>query len=103
MKPVLVHPKATTELDEAIVYYESKVTGLGLDFLASVEQAIQKIQNNPHTWPPHTDARFRKYLLERFPYSVFYMERPEAIWIAAIAHAKRRPDYWRRRKLPPSV
>jgi toxin ParE1/3/4 len=103
VKPVLVHPQAKTELDETIAYYESKVAGLGLDFHASVERAIQKIQRNPRTWPPHTDARFRKYLLERFPYSVFYMERPEAIWIVAIAHAKRRPDYWRRRKSERSV
>ena len=88
------------ELDGAIVYYESKVPGLGLDFLDCVEQALQKIRHRPQVWPPHADPRFRKYLLERFPYSIFYMERPDAIWIAAIAHAKRRPDYWKRRSEP---
>lgn len=97
MKPLLVHPQAKAELDGSIAYYESKVPGLGLDFLASVGQAFQKIQQRPQAWPPHIDPRFRKYLVERFPYSIFYMERPDVIWIAAIAHAKRRPDYWKRR------
>lgn len=97
MKPLVVHPQAKAELDEAIAYYESKVSGLGLDFLDSVERSFQKIQQSPRAWPPHIDPRFRKYLVERFPYSIFYMERRDAIWIAAIAHAKRRPDYWKRR------
>lgn len=100
MKPLLVHPQARAELDGAIAWYESQVPGLGLDFLASVEQAFQKIQQNPQAWPPHIDPRFRKYLVERFPYSIFYMERPNAIWIAAVAHAKRRPDYSKRRGGP---
>ena len=43
MKPVAVHPQAKAEWDHAIGYYESKVSGLGLDFHAKVEQAIQKI------------------------------------------------------------
>ncbi|MGO9243461.1 MAG: type II toxin-antitoxin system RelE/ParE family toxin [Verrucomicrobiia bacterium] len=97
MKPLVVHPQAKAELDGAIAWYESQVPGLGLDFLVSIEQAFQKIQQSPLAWPPHADPRFRKYLVERFPYSIFYMERPNAIWIAAIAHAKRRPDYWKRR------
>ncbi|MGD1018726.1 MAG: type II toxin-antitoxin system RelE/ParE family toxin [Verrucomicrobiia bacterium] len=100
MKPLLVHPLAKAELDGAIAYYESKVSGLGLDFLASVEQAFRKIQQSPQAWPSHVDPRFRKYLVERFPYSIFYMQRPNAIWIAAIAHAKRRPDYWKQRAEP---
>jgi toxin ParE1/3/4 len=98
VKPVAVHPQAKTEWDHAIAYYESKVSGLGLDFHAKVEQAIQKIQQNPQMWPRHHDPRFRKYVLERFPYLIFYMERPEDIWIVAIAHAKRRPHYWRMRR-----
>jgi len=100
VKPLLVHPQAKAELDGAIAWYESKVPGLGLDFLASIEQALQRIQQTPQAWPPHVDSRFRKYLVERFPYSIFYMERPNAIWIAALAHAKRRPDYWKRRTEP---
>jgi toxin ParE1/3/4 len=95
VKPVVVHPDARAEWDHAIGYYESKVTGLGLDFHTKVEQALQKIQQAPQVWPRHRDPRFRKYVMERFPYLIFYMERAEDIWIMAVAHAKRRPDYWK--------
>ena len=97
MKPLVVHPQAKAELDGAIAYYESRVTGLGVDFLDNIERAFQKIQQNPQAWPLYVDPRFRRYVLDRFPYSVFYIERLDAIWIVAVAHAKRRPDYWKRR------
>ncbi len=75
-------------MDEAIAFYESRLPGLGLDFHAKIEQAIQKIQRSPRTWPPHRDPKFRKYVLERFPYLIFYMERLIDIWIVAVAHAR---------------
>jgi len=98
VKPVRVHPQAKAEWDHAIAYYESQIAGLGLEFHTKVEQAIPKIQQAPQTWPPHGVAPFRKYLLERFPYLIFYLERDQDIWIVAVAHAKRRPDYWKKRK-----
>jgi toxin ParE1/3/4 len=100
VKPIFVHPRAKAEWDHAIGYYEAKVPGLGLDLHAKVEQAIQKIQRQPQVWPRHVDPRFRKYVLERFPYLIIYMERQDDIWIVAVAHAKRRPQYWEVR-IPP--
>ncbi len=32
-------------------------------------------------------------------YLIFYTEFEEFIWIVAIAHSKRTPDYWRRRQI----
>jgi hypothetical protein len=31
---------------------------------------------------------------QTIPVTVFFLELDEAIWIAAIAHDKRKPDYW---------
>ncbi len=98
MKPVLIHPQAKAELDHAIAYYESKSPGLGLDLHKKFEQATKKIQRTPESWPRHLDPRFRRYMLERFPYLIFYIERTDQIWILAVAHAKRRPNYWSNRK-----
>jgi hypothetical protein len=36
-------------------------------------------------------------VLAKFPYSVIYKEKDEVILIVAVAHAKRRPGYWRGR------
>lgn len=98
MKPVIIHSEARAELDDAITFYESRATGLGLDLLAKVEDSIDRIQQSPEAWPPHKRSGFRKYFTERFPFIVYYMELADCIWIAAIAHGSRRPDYWKRRK-----
>jgi len=81
-----------------MAWYEKQRTGLGLDLLGEVQKALGRIEENPSLGPPYkkTDYRFR--LLRRFPYVIYYLELDDSIWIAAIAHASRRPDYWRRRR-----
>ncbi len=98
MKPVEFHTEAMVELDDAVSFYESRAKGLGLDLLEMIRQGVGKIQRNPHAWPPHRRSGFRKLFAERFPYAIIYMELPSLIWIVAIAHASRRPDYWSKRR-----
>jgi toxin ParE1/3/4 len=98
VKPVVFHPAARAEVDEAMAFYEGRATVLGLDFRSTVEDAVSKIQLSPQTWPSHKDTGFRKFVMNRFPFNVFYLEKADSIWIAAVAHHKRRPDYWAGRK-----
>ena len=39
----------------------------------------------------------RRKSLARFPYSVLYTVDPDVLYIVAVAHQKRRPNYWLRR------
>jgi len=94
VKQVLFHPSARFELAESIAYYEQQSAGLGLDLLAEVEKATAIIQRTPHAWPRYKDTDFRTFLVKRFPYVIFYLDDPDAVWIAAVAHGRRRPDYW---------
>jgi toxin ParE1/3/4 len=99
VKPVIIHSEAIEELDEAVAYYEDQKAGLGLDFLMEVEQALGKIQQNPNLGSVYKVTGLRRYVIQRFPFLVFYAELEECIWVVAIAHGKRRPDYWRRRQI----
>ena len=99
MKPVIIHSQARAELDEAIAFYEQQRVGLGLDLQTAVERAIGRIQQSPQLGAPYKATEFRYYVIRRFPYILFYAELAEAIWIVAITHGKRRPDYWRRRQV----
>ena len=98
LKPVVIHTSAKADLDEAMEFYESRERGLGLALQANIEEAITLIQKNPEAWPPHKRSGFRKHLIQRFPFVIFYMELPDRIWVAAIAHGSRRPAYWSRRR-----
>ena len=99
MKPIVFHSKARAELDRAIGYYEGQKRGLGLDFQSEIEKSISKIKENPQIGSPYKVKDVRYYLVHRFPYVVYYAELPKVIWIAAIAHGRRKASYWRRRKV----
>ena len=75
MKLTVLAPAAQAELDGAVDWYEECVEGLGMKFLLLVDQALQEIQASPTTFPRwEHDARFRKFVMQRFPYIVFYRE-----------------------------
>jgi hypothetical protein len=55
----------------------------------------------PHSAVAVDQRGTRKRRLYHFPYTVYYVEFDESIWIVAIAHQKRRPGYWTDR-VPPT-
>ncbi len=99
MKFIVIHTEARKELDGAIAYYEAQNLGLGLNLLTEVEEALRKIRQNPEVGTPHKIEGVRRFVIQRFPYLIFYAELEELIWIIAIAHGKRKPDYWKTRQI----
>ena len=98
MKPLVINDEAAEELDEAIKYYEKKRRGLGIDLADKVSEAFLRIQQNPGIYPFHNQTRIQKCLVRRFPYTVFYVQFDDHIAVLAVAHQKRRPDYWKFRR-----
>lgn len=96
MKGVTFHEDARAEFAEAAHYYEDRVPGLGSAFTDDVEQGLEIIALNPKSSERVSDNLRRKVLL-RFPYSLIYAEEPDRIRVLAVAHHKRRPEYWRYR------
>ncbi len=85
MKPIVFHRDAAAELDEAMNFYESRRTGLGLTFLADSQQTIHLIEQAPVTWPIYGNTALRMCSLKRFPYVIYFLEQDLCIWIAAVA------------------
>ena len=97
MIPCTFHPDASAELEDAALFYESRMTGLGKSFAAEVERTISLVQEFPEAGSPIGPNR-RRVLVARFPYSIVYRDGPDSIVVVAVAHQHRRPGYWRRRK-----
>jgi len=95
--PCTFHPDADAELTEASLFYESRMAGLGRSFAAEVERTVSLIRHYPDAGSLIGTGR-RRVLLARFPYSVVYRKISDSIVIVAVAHQRRRPGYWRRRK-----
>lgn len=90
------HPEASEEFVEAVAYYERCEPALGLDFSREVYVGIQNALDYPTLWP-ELDVDVRRCLVHRFPYGVLYSIEPDGIFILAIMHLHRDPDYWKYR------
>jgi plasmid stabilization system protein ParE len=71
--------------------------GLGDDFRTELAAALARIQQNPQLYTVEAES-IRVCPMHRFPYSVYYAELVDRIWIAAVGHHSRRPGYWARRR-----
>lgn len=98
MKPITFHPEAEDELKAAIDYYDRQRDGLGAELQEAVERASEVIGRIPQAFSLHNAAGVRKFVLQRFPYCLFYLELDESVWVVAVAHQKRQPNYWAHRQ-----
>ncbi len=101
MRPrVVLLPEAEEELAGAGEWYEERRPGLGVEFVAEVDDALAGIGEQPEAWPIwRPDRPYRKRSLSRFPYVIFYsLSGADLVEVVAIAHAKRRPGYWMERR-----
>ncbi len=96
MKVEILH-EAEEELSEAIVYYEEIEAGLGVRLKEELRAVIQWISRNPEV-PRLRSKGYRRANLKVFRYYVPYFIWNDTIWILAVAHVSRRPEYWIERK-----
>ena len=97
MKPVVLHPHAETELEQAADRYEQEREVLGGEFRLEFEAALARLLDNPQLYAIERND-LRRCPLHRFPYTIYYADMADRVWIAAVAHQHRRPGYWTRRK-----
>lgn len=90
---VIFDKLARLEINDAIDFYELEVPGLGKRFQEEVKQGIRRICEYPHAWT-REKGDVRKYLLHKFLYKILYSIEEGYIYIIAIAHGHRRPNYW---------
>ena len=94
MKNVIFHPLAEHELIDATAYYEEQKPGLGLEFLEEVKEAVNFLMLYPEAGST-VRSSVRRVILPKFSYSLFYrIIEDDQIRILAIAHHKRKPQYW---------
>jgi|SRR6056297_3860117 len=86
-------PIAQRELDDVFSWYEQQAVGLGYEFLDTFDQTLRMVCSYPEI-NPQVQENIRRCLLNRFPYAVYYGVNEETIIIIALAHLRRKPDYW---------
>jgi toxin ParE1/3/4 len=96
VKPLGIHPAAEAEIWAELEYYDGKRFGLGRELRFEIRAAFAYIQRNPQGFAADRN-KVRRCLLKRFPFSVVFVDETDLIWVLALAHHKRRPNYWKKR------
>ncbi|PYS52515.1 MAG: hypothetical protein DMG13_16030 [Acidobacteria bacterium] len=95
-KKVGLHEAAFAEAQAAYDWYATRNPAAAAAFIDELDHAIEQIGMFPDTGPSHLSGT-RRYVMRRFPFTVIYRERERTIEIVAVAHARRRPGYWKER------
>jgi len=85
--------EAEEEFSEAVIWYESRETGLGVRFRNEVVHVLERIGEDPLLWRERAGG-YRRVNCPVFPYYIPYFIRGEKVMVAAVAHDRREPNYW---------
>ena len=96
MKPVVLSPAAEEEMLISARYYESTQSGLGDQFLDEMLRTGARITEHPEAWPI-ISGKIRRCLFNRFPFGLIFRIEVERIYVLAVMHLKRKPNYWNHR------
>ncbi|MGO9271221.1 MAG: type II toxin-antitoxin system RelE/ParE family toxin [Terriglobia bacterium] len=91
-----IAPEAEQDVAEAYVWYEGRRAGLGEEFLSCVEACIEAICRTPDLYSIVYE-NYRRGLVRRFPYAIFYEHTERKVTIYCVFHTSRDPRKWRQR------
>ena len=93
---LVIAQEAQQDADEAYSWYEDRRLGLGEEFLGCVDACIQAICRMPELYSK-VHEEYRRALVRRFPYAVFYEYTGGKVIVYSIFHTSQNPKKWRNR------
>ena len=93
---LIIAPEVEQDLAEAYAWYEARRVGLGEEFLSCVDGCMAAICRMPETYTI-VHENYRRGLVRRFPYAVFYEYLAGTVTVYGVLHTSRNPDKWRQR------
>lgn len=95
---VQFHRLATKDYRVARNWYRHRNAAVALRFRDAVDSAVNRVAADPDSHPLLEDD-IRWVRVRKFPYIlVFVRQNADSLLVLAVAHAKRRPGYWKRRR-----
>jgi plasmid stabilization system protein ParE len=98
MSEMLIAEAAEEEYVASLQWYAEGSKTAAERFEVEFARALEAIGANPEQYPMCDDGRHRFYLLKHYPFQLIYRNTDDGKWlIVAVAHTRRKPDYWSRR------
>ena len=90
---IIFLPQAKVELLDAIADYEAASGGLGQRFKDEANRCILWIAEHHELYRLRPQG-YRRINLRVFPFHILFITRGSKLWILAVAHGSRKPEYW---------
>ena len=95
--PLILTEKAQEDLDDAFQWYEDQEPELGKEFIRCIDAKIAELNRHPLHHQVVQSDQVRRALINRFPFSIYFVNEEELITIFAILHQRRSPKFWKSR------
>ena len=92
-----LHRHARKEIADAAAFYKQRNVSVATRFLDSLERVLLHLARNPRRYRL-IEPNLHQARIPRFPYVLIYRVDPSEIFILAVKHDRRQPDYWRYRQ-----
>lgn len=89
--------EAEIDFDKSYKYYYEDSPKVADTFFNIINLGFENILKNPNSFPiAHKDMR--KYVLQKFPFVIYYRKVDLTIQVIAIFHNSRNPQIWNDRR-----
>lgn len=88
--------EAESDIENASIWYEGQLLGLGHEFLDKIDKTLDTVQKNPLMYPV-VHRNTRRALIGKFPFAIYYRILERIILIIAVMHGSRNPLRWKER------
>jgi toxin ParE1/3/4 len=89
-RQLVLRVRAEQDLADAARWYEEQARGLGRELLEEADAVFAQIAQFPES-KPMRHRHFRRALLQRFPYGIFYVVEADEIVVLAVLHLAQDP------------
>lgn len=84
-------PEIEKDITSGYTWYEAKSRGLGEEFLRMFYAYAIEITRNPLLYPK-VYSKFRRCLIRRFPYAIYFTSEDDQIIVFGVFHCARDPQ-----------
>jgi plasmid stabilization system protein ParE len=96
VKALRIHELALREANLATVWYAARNPSAARRFRDELLTGFSNAAAFPLRFPAYLHGT-RRVLLKKFTYFIVFFDWEDEVYVVAVAHAKRRPAYWKRR------
>jgi len=98
IRKVIIRAEAKRDLREAKSWYQNISLELKRDFVRRIDDALTLAKERPLAFQV-VHRTFRRVLVHRFPYALFYHAGEDRIIVVAVLHQARDPELLEQRHL----